>query len=79
MIKLLGVLISAGALAMTVPQNVHVEAPVHVTAIDVIADVRDAHGKVPAGLTPADFVLLEEGVEQPVIGIEYLGLPFQPP
>jgi hypothetical protein len=35
------------------PQPVHVDAPIHVTAIDVVADVRDASGKLPQGLTPA--------------------------
>jgi VWFA-related protein len=53
-------------------QPVHVEPPVFVTAIDVVADVRDASGKLPAGLTPADFILLEDGVEKKVIGVDYL-------
>ena len=50
----------------------HVEAPVYVTAIDVVADVRDSAGKVPPGLTPADFVLVEDGVERTIIGVDYL-------
>jgi VWFA-related protein len=53
-------------------QTVHVEPSVHVTAIDVVADVRDASGEVPRGLTPSDFLLIEEGVERAVIGVEYL-------
>ncbi len=56
-------------------QPVHVEPPVHVTAIELVVDVRDATGKVPAGLTPDDFVLLEDGVERKVIGIDYLRKP----
>jgi VWFA-related protein len=51
---------------------VHVEPPVYVTAIDVIADVRDASGKLPEGLTPADFILTENGVEREIIGVDYL-------
>ena len=62
-------IIPAAAIAQ---QVVHVEPSVHVTAIDVIADVRDASGEVPPGLTPSDFILIEEGVERPVIGVEYL-------
>jgi VWFA-related protein len=34
--------------------------------------VRDANGNVPRDLKPQDFILLEEGVEQQIIGIEYL-------
>ncbi len=45
---------------------------VYVTAIEVVADVRDAKGKVPSGLTPADFVVTEDGVPRTVVGVEYL-------
>src|SRR5688572_12553053 len=45
---------------------------VFVTAIDVVADVRDAKGNLPAGLKPADFVVIEDGVERTVVGVEYL-------
>ena len=55
-------------------QPVHVEAPVHVTAIDIVADVRDSSGKLPQGLTPGDFILIEDGVERKVIGVDYLRL-----
>jgi hypothetical protein len=54
------------------PQPVHVEAPVHVTAIDIVADVRDSAGKLPPALTPDDFILVEDGVERKVIGVDYL-------
>src|SRR3712207_5274425 len=53
-------------------QPTHVEPPVFVTAIDVVADVRDSSGKLPPGLTAADFVLLEDGVERKVIAVDYL-------
>ncbi len=45
---------------------------VFVTAIDVVADVRDANGKLPAGLKPGDFVVIEDGVERTVVGLDYL-------
>jgi hypothetical protein len=51
---------------------IHTEPEVFVTAIDIVADVRDSSGKVPAGLTIADFVVLEEGTEMELIGLEYL-------
>lgn len=37
-----------------------------------MADVRDSSGKVPAGLTIADFEVLEEGNSMKLIGLEYL-------
>lgn len=43
-----------------------------VTAIDVVAEVRDANGHTPEDLTPADFRLLESGVERKIIAVEYL-------
>jgi hypothetical protein len=48
-----------------------VNQPVYVTAIELVADVRDAKGEVPADLKPADFVVLEDGVEHAVIGVDY--------
>src|SRR5687767_5459418 len=45
---------------------------VHVTAIDVIADVRDVSGKVPQNLKPSDFIVREDDVERTVVGVEYL-------
>ena len=45
--------------------------PVYVTAIEIVADVRDAKGEVPADLKPSDFIVLEDGVEQSVIGVDY--------
>lgn len=66
-------LISAVAFAAFGQQPaVHVEPAVFVTVIDVVADVRDASGKVPSGLTADDFTVMEEGVEQKVIGVDYL-------
>ena len=56
------------------PQPVQVDAPVYVTAIDIVADVKDASGKLPPGLTADDFVLIEDGVERKIIGVDYLRL-----
>ena len=42
---------------------------INVTAIEVSASVHDANGKVPRDLTPADFVLIEDGKPQPIIGV----------
>jgi VWFA-related protein len=61
------------ALPLLSQQPVHVEPPVYVTAIDLVAEVRDAAGKLPGGLTPADFIVIEDGVERKVIGVDYLG------
>lgn len=63
---LLAVLVAA--LPLSSQQPVHTEPPVYVTAIDLIVDVRDASGKLPGGLTPADFVLVEDGVERRIVG-----------
>jgi VWFA-related protein len=41
-----------------------------VTAVDLILDVHDAAGGVPADLTAADFEVLEDGEPVPVIGVE---------
>ena len=49
------------------------EPPVHVTAIELVSEVHDASGNVPADLKPEDFTVLEDGVEKPVIGVDYLG------
>jgi len=45
---------------------------IYVTAVDVVVDVRDKAGHLPAGLKPSDFVLLEDGVERSVVGATYL-------
>ncbi len=58
------------ALSAQVP--IHTEPEVFVTAIDVVVDVRDPAGKVPAGLTIADFEVLEEGRPMELIGLDYL-------
>src|SRR5688572_25628472 len=66
------VLLFAFAFNAFAQQATHLEPQVFVTAIDVVADVRDASGKLPPGLTAADFVILEEGVARPIIGVDYL-------
>jgi VWFA-related protein len=69
---LVPLLLCALAVSAQQPGPVPVEAQVYVTVIDVIADVRDAAGRLPAGLTPDDFILIEDGVERKVIGVDYL-------
>jgi VWFA-related protein len=49
-----------------------VESQVYVTAIDVVVDVRDKAGKLPAGLKASDFVVVEDGLERTVVGAQYL-------
>ncbi|HEX8153295.1 MAG TPA: hypothetical protein VF698_09230, partial [Thermoanaerobaculia bacterium] len=44
----------------------------HVTAIEVTAEVTDAQGRTPGDLQPADFVIIEDGVERQVKAVEYL-------
>lgn len=55
--------------AQNVPQSAE---EMYVTAVEVVADVRDAKGKVPDGLKPADFVVTEDGVQRTIVGVEYL-------
>lgn len=43
---------------------------IRATAVTVTVDVRDEQGNVPADLGPADFVVLEDGVEVPVLALE---------
>src|SRR5687768_1785753 len=45
---------------------------VWVTAIEVVADVRDTKGNLPAGLKPGDFIIIEDGIERTVVGVDYL-------
>ena len=44
---------------------------VEVHAIELTASVHDANGRVPRDLTPDDFVVLENGTPQRVIGVDY--------
>lgn len=67
-------LLLAAATVLAQQAPTFTEAPVYVTAIDLIAEVHDRAGNVPADLTPADFIVLEDGQEKPVIGVEYLKL-----
>src|SRR5688572_11627210 len=48
-------------------------AEIRATAVEVVIEVRDAAGQVPAALRPEDFQVLEDGAEQPVIGVERIG------
>ncbi|HEX6100375.1 MAG TPA: hypothetical protein VF432_28940 [Thermoanaerobaculia bacterium] len=65
------VLAVLAAVSVAAQQQPVVHQPVYVTAIELVADVRDAKGEVPSDLKPADFVVLEDGVEQAVIGVDY--------
>jgi len=67
----LALLVAASVAAQQQPV-VHNEPPVYVTAIELVADVRDADGEVPADLKASDFIVLEDGVEQRVIGVDYV-------
>ena len=68
----LAVLVAVSAAAQQQQQQQPVVSQgVYVTAIELVADVRDAKGEVPAGLKASDFIVLEDGVEQKVIGVDY--------
>jgi VWFA-related protein len=71
------VLPGAGPLYAQAPEGRFSERA-FVTAIDVVAEVRDAGGKTPDDLTPSDFRLLENGTERKIIAVEYLD-PSRPP
>jgi hypothetical protein len=68
---ILGLLLCAVPIAAQDPPRAGAEQ-VHVTAIEVVADVRDAEGNVPPDLKPADFILLEDEVERTIVGVDYL-------
>lgn len=59
----------------SVPLVSQVTERIDVSAIEVPVVVHDAQGNVPSGLTPSDFVLLEDGKPQQIIGVSY---PAQP-
>ncbi|HET8772515.1 MAG TPA: hypothetical protein VFP80_01940 [Thermoanaerobaculia bacterium] len=65
----LSLLIAGTAVAQ---EPARTEAAVNVTAIELVADVRDADGKVPRDLKAEDFTVLEDDVERQVIGVELL-------
>jgi len=47
----------------------------NVTAIELVAEVQDRTGFAPKDLKISDFLVLEDGVEHRVIGVDYLALP----
>lgn len=51
---------------------------IDVSAIEVPVVVRDAKGNVPPDLKPSDFVLLEDGKAQQIIGVAYPVRPIAP-
>src|SRR5687768_18487972 len=74
--RILPLLLSA-AVALPLASQSH--ETMNVTAIEVVAEVRDKSGAAPKDLKASDFTVLENGVEIPVIGIDYLALPRTPP
>lgn len=54
-------------------QNNRFGAKAYVTAIELVVDVTDSAGKTPTNLTPADFVVVEDGTQREVVSVEYLG------
>jgi VWFA-related protein len=50
-------------------------AVTNVTAIEVTVEVVDQNGRTPADLKPSDFTLFEDGTEQRITALEYLGAP----
>jgi Ca-activated chloride channel family protein len=48
-------------------------AKAYVTAIELVVDVVDSSGKTPQDLAPADFYIVEDGVEREITSLEYLG------
>jgi hypothetical protein len=48
-------------------------AKAFVTVIELVVDVKDANGRTPADLTPADFTIVEGGVTRQVVSVEFLG------
>jgi VWFA-related protein len=55
----------------SIPLVSQVTERIDVSAIEVPVVVRDAKGNLPAGLSPSDFVLLEDGKPQQIIGVSY--------
>ena len=60
-----------GVLLVASPLIAQVNERIDVSAIEVPVVVRDAKGSVPANLTASDFVLLEDGKPQQIIGLTY--------
>ncbi|HET7437248.1 MAG TPA: hypothetical protein VFN10_21245, partial [Thermoanaerobaculia bacterium] len=75
-IVVLLLLLSISVFAFT--QDQPFSAKIDISAIEVIAEVVDANGRTPSDLKPQDFILLENGVEQPIVSVEYLGAPSAP-
>lgn len=66
---------------LAVPALTHAQVAerIDVSAVDVPIVVRDSRGGVPPDLTPRDFRLLEDGVEQEIIGLSYAARPASAP
>src|SRR5688500_13119223 len=71
--RTIGSLLLAAAFAATAQELPQAGGQqVYVTAVEVVADVRDAKGALPGNLKPTDFVIIEDGVERTVVGLDYL-------
>ncbi|HEX8155108.1 MAG TPA: hypothetical protein VF698_18395, partial [Thermoanaerobaculia bacterium] len=68
--KLLAVLLCSSSL---IAQEANYGTQIHVTAIEVTAEVVDRNGRTPADLEPSDFLVLEDGAERQVTGVEVIG------
>jgi VWFA-related protein len=79
-----GLLLLGAPVAPVFAQSAPYAERVDVTAIELMVDVRDAKGKVPEGLKPEDFVVLEDKKPQRVIAVDYVrdvlakGVPAEP-
>lgn len=65
-------LIAFVAVTAAAQEAVHTEPPVFITAIELMAEVKDADGKLPLDLKAEELTVIEDGVERKVIGVEYL-------
>jgi VWFA-related protein len=59
------------AFLIALPAAAQFSERIDVSAIEIPVYVRDASGKLPRDLKPEDFTLLEDGVAQTIIGVDY--------
>jgi Ca-activated chloride channel homolog len=69
-LSLVACALPAAAQDETIPADRTFSGQAQVTAVDLIVDVRDEGGRVPADLRPEDFVVLEDGAEKRVVAVE---------
>lgn len=71
-VSVVGALVSGYWVSASAQEGRFRGGSVHITAIELVAAVRDSNGTLPLNLTPDDFIVLEDGVERQVIGVDYL-------